>query len=283
MALSKRLTIVSVLTAGLVVLIFAGLIQAKAATEIELKLINHLAIPAPEQDVFVEKAGFPVSQVWRVEAADVTDLAFLNKPVFAAATPIPHDPFKLGANPLGPFPKGRALGFTLGQFLAATGSGSYRADGNQASLDLALLNMIPNGLYTVWCSRVTFPPNFAVVDTPCGKPDGSENIVRADADGRLNYHLDLPALPESSAETATVIALAYHSDGKTYGANPGDFGLTSHVQTFALMPVPEAQAATGEVAQVAEAGGLNTNTVLALIGAILLLIIAWLVWRRKTV
>jgi hypothetical protein len=32
------------------------------------------------------------------------------------------------------------------------------------------------------------------------------------------------------------LAIAYHSDGNTYGAEPGDFGLNSHVQMFLGLP-----------------------------------------------
>jgi hypothetical protein len=33
--------------------------------------------------------------------------------------------------------------------------------------------------------------------------------------------------------------MAYHSDGQTYGAYPGDFGKNSHVQLAAMIPVIE--------------------------------------------
>jgi len=32
------------------------------------------------------------------------------------------------------------------------------------------------------------------------------------------------------------LAIAWHSDGKTYASDAGPFGLTSHVQLFLLLP-----------------------------------------------
>lgn len=135
----------------------------------------------------------------------------------------------MGPTPLGPFPKGASLGFTLQQWLAATGSGAYTITGDKAELNLAFQKLVPNGVYSVWCSRLSFPPNVKIVDTPCGAADGSQNAFKADAQGNATYTVKTKALPDSTKETATVVALAYHSDGKTYGAKPGEFGLNSHV------------------------------------------------------
>ncbi len=174
--------------------------------------------------------------VYRVEGAQAKEPNILAKQVYASAKPIEHDPFKLGKNPLGPFDKGKALGFTLEQWLSATGDGTYSFDGNFAELELSFKNLVSSGVYTVWCSRLTFPPNAQIVDKPCGADDGSENSFTADAKGNDIFKLKLKTLELSTKETATVIAIAYHSDGKTYGASPGDFGLNSHVQLFYLLP-----------------------------------------------
>lgn len=205
---------------------------------LEVKFVNHLALDLPEQDVFVESPENK-NQVIRfgVETAGIS--SNLSAPLFAAAGSVPHDPFKLGPNPLGPFAKGRALGFTMGKWLSATGGGTYEVTAGTARLAFNFTGLVPNGVYTVWCSRITFPPNFAVVDRPCGAPDGSQNSFTADANGAASFNLTMEPLEASSAETASAIALAYHSDGKTYGAEPGDFGLTSHVQIVWLLPAPE--------------------------------------------
>ncbi|MBI3026743.1 PKD domain-containing protein [Candidatus Woesearchaeota archaeon] len=177
------------------------------------------------------------AQVVRVEGEQAKDVANLAKQVYGAAAPTQHDPFKVGQNPLGPFEKGKGLGFTLQQWLAASGIGIYSVDGQNAELELSLKNLVPNGIYTVWCSSSSFPPNFSVVDKPCGAEDGSENSLKADEKGNGQFSLKVKALEQSTKEKATIIALAYHSDGKTYGSSPGDFGTNTHVQIFFLLPI----------------------------------------------
>lgn len=214
-------------------------ITANASMTVNVQFVNHIQAGLPEQDVFVVLNDSALNNVFRVEANDTKNPVILKRMAFATASATPHDPFKLGQNPLGPHARGAALGFTLEQWLAATGSGTYTVDGESAEMKFAFQKLVPNGMYTVWCSRLTFPPNFDVVDTPCGEPDGSQNVFRADSQGNGAFNLKLKPLPDSTKETASVIALAYHSDGKTYGAVPGDFGLNSHVQIFFLLPQPK--------------------------------------------
>ncbi|MCX9074393.1 MAG: hypothetical protein OIN88_07000, partial [Candidatus Methanoperedens sp.] len=211
---------------------------ASGATMIDIQFVNHIQAGLPEQDVFIQRNDAAPNQVVRVEANDTRDPAILAKMVFATATTTPHDPFKLGSNPLGPYAKGASLGFTLQQWFAATGSGTYTVDGDNAEMKLSFQKLVPNGKYTVWCSRLTFPPDVKIVDSPCGAPDGSQNVLDADAQGNAAFDLKMKPLPDSSRETVSLIALAYHSDGKTHGASPGDFGLNSHVQIFFMIPPP---------------------------------------------
>lgn len=187
------------------------------------------------------------THVIRVEGAEAKDPATLAKEVYAAASPAQHDPFKVGQNPLGPFPKGKSLGFTLEKWLSAGGIGIYSVDGENAQLDLSFKNLVANGVYTVWCSRLTFPPEPKIADKPCGAEDGSQNSLKADDKGLASFSLKLKPMEASTKETASLIALAYHSDGKTYGASPGDFGLNSHVQLFFLLPEPTGNATKFEV------------------------------------
>lgn len=182
------------------------------------------------------------TEVVRVEGDQAKEPATLAKTVYAASAPTQHDPFKAGENPLGPFPKGKLLGLTLEQWLSASGIGIYSVDNENAELELSFKNLVPNGVYTLWCSRLTFPPEPQTIDMPCGAEDGSENSFAADAKGLGSFSLKLKPLETSSKETASVIALAYHSDGKTYGASPGNFGLNSHVQILFMMPEPTSNA-----------------------------------------
>jgi hypothetical protein len=144
-----------------------------------------------------------------------------------------------------PFPLGQPLGFTLGQWLAATGHGTYEAlDQHTALLDLQFEHLIPNGVYTVWCARVRFPPHFRLVDEPAGAPDGSENVFRADADGRASFRLKMHPLADSSDAVVSTISIAYHSDGKTHGRKAGVFGVNVHSQIGFIVPPPRSAGAT---------------------------------------
>ena len=43
----------------------------------------------------------------------------------------------------------------------------------------------------------------------------------------------------SDVWTTSMIAINYHSDGKTYKAYPGDFGTNAHIPLFVLLPERE--------------------------------------------
>ncbi len=234
-----KLTSLIALTLAILFALFLIVVNVFAATTVNLQFANHIKANLPEQDVFIQSLSNP-NQVVRVEGDQAKEATISAKTVYAASSAVEHDPFKLGDNPLGPFPKGKSLGFTLEEWLGAQGSGTYMVDGDSAQLDLTFQKLVPNGVYTVWCSRLTFPPNPSVVDRPCGLADGSENVLTADADGAGSFKLGMKPLEESTTETASLIALAYHSDGKTYGEKPGDFGLNSHVHIFAMIPIAEA-------------------------------------------
>ena len=142
----------------------------------------------------------------------------------------------LGDEPLGPFPMGDELGVALGAWLKAAGSGTYAMDGDSVQMDLSFDNLVPNGVYTVWCSVITLPPDFSITDSPCGAADGSNNAFTADEHGNAAFSVETAALPPTTDTSMSMIALAYHSDGNTYGEYPGDFGLNSHVHIFAVIP-----------------------------------------------
>ena len=198
---------------------------------------NLVEFGIPEQDVFVESAT-NASQVVRVEGSTANLGSTRAKMLFAAAAAVPHDPFKLGSNPLGPYSKGTSLGMTFGAWMAAQGSGTYvmTKDSNRAALNLSFSGLVPNGVYTLLCSRVTLPPNASITNAPCGAVDGSENSFTASATGRGSIKLTADPLLQSTTETLTVLAVAYHSDGKTYGGSSGDFGLNTHVQLGFVVP-----------------------------------------------
>jgi len=201
-------------------------------------LVNHIQADLPEQDVYVESDDDPTLVV-RVEGEEALSEENAEKMLYAAEEPIEHDPFKLGENPLGPFPKGEELGITLGEWLSASGSGIYTESDEGAELVLSMAGLVPDGVYTVWCSELKLPPEPAITDQPCGAPDGSENIFTAAEDGSATFQVMMDKLPPSTAEKLSVVALAYHSDGETYGEEPGDFGLVTHVHIFWMLPPTE--------------------------------------------
>jgi hypothetical protein len=157
--------------------------------------------------------------------------------LYAANTVVPHDPYRLGPKPLGPFPKGDELGLSLGEWLAARGSGTYAVSGQNTELQLSFEKLVPHGTYRLWCARVTRPPHYASVEKPCGASDGSQNKVQSDANGNASFHLSLKPLPETAAETATVLQLNYTRAIVTQDEELGGYGLNEHVQLYAALPI----------------------------------------------
>jgi hypothetical protein len=204
--------------------------------KVQLQFVTHLEAAMPEQDVFVEVAPGS-TEVYRITMADRT--AFENAPVYGSQEFILHDPFQVGYNPVGPYPKGALLGLTMGEWLAGTGTGTYSTTGSEAWIDLSLENLVPNGVYTIECASINVPPNFSYIDEPCGVGASTQNTVIADTEGKADVHLAVKALPDSTAETVQLIAATYHSDGLVYGGYPGDYGLNSHVHILAFIPMPE--------------------------------------------
>lgn len=202
----------------------------------ELEFIIHPQANLPEQDVFIILNDSTPDQVRRITPLQAGNNEILSKEIFTALTEIDHDPFQLGENPLGPFQKGNSLNMTLKKWLSATGKGTYSVNRNNAELNLEFKNLVPNATYTVWCSRITFPPNPEVIDNPCGANDGSENVFITDLNGKGDFNVNLDKLPETTERTATVIALAYHSDNTGHGSSPGEFGKKSHVHIFSIIP-----------------------------------------------
>lgn len=198
------------------------------STTAELGFINHIVAGMPEPDVLVATEDGDLIRI-----TGESPISAIGQPIYASTTGADHDMFMLGDDPLGPYEMGKPLGVTMGEWLSAGGSGSYTVDGDVATVEASLSNLVPNGVYTVWCSRVMVPPNFDIINKPCGAQDGSENVVTADNEGNLPFSIESFVMDLTSDEGISLIALAYHSDGQTWGFDPGTFGLNSHVQVFA--------------------------------------------------
>ena len=207
--------------------------EQRPLTVTEFDFINHAQAGMAEQDVFLADED---GRVLRPMAEQALDNTLASRPVFKTAAPAEHDPFGLSEAPMGPFDQGEPLGFTLGAWMAARGQGTYTTDGESGELELSFENLVPGGVYTIWCATIQMPPDFAVTDRPCGEADGSTNTFTADADGNGAITIPVSWLPETTDSATGVIAAAYHSDGKTYGPLPGEFGSVTHVQLMHMLP-----------------------------------------------
>ncbi|NKB48629.1 MAG: hypothetical protein GKS02_04595 [Alphaproteobacteria bacterium] len=204
----------------------------------DITFVNHVAAGMVEQDAFVEKV--PGSgKVYRVTATEAKK--YLDFPVYTTKDPHHHAPF--ATTQTGPFTKGTALGVTLGEWLAGTGTAAYSCKGGTATLNIDFEKLVPNGTYTVWNFMVGKPHMgcadcpFSTIDFPMGARDGTQSVLTAGTDGTATYtETFTPCLPLGNELLASAMALAYHSDGKTYGKDPGQFGNRTHVQIFALLP-----------------------------------------------
>jgi hypothetical protein len=199
-----------------------------------LVFFNHVQLGMAEQDVFVEIEN---GLVRRINASEAE--AYQDAPTFGTAIAVKHDPFGLEPELMDPFAKGVDLGFTMGEWLAGNGSGTYTVYGEKTELDLSFEKLVPNGVYTLWCVTITAPPSFRIVDIACGNPYGTENTVIADADGNAQVRLTTTTMPDAGEGFLPAVVLAYHSDGNVYDEFPGDFGLNSHVQILAFVPGPD--------------------------------------------
>ncbi len=211
-----------------------SLLTAQEMDEPNLFFVNHILAGMAEQDVFLATDDGMVQRI----PGDVP-LASIGQPLYTTAEAQEHDPFALSENPLGPFEMGSEMGITLGNWLKAGGTGTYTVDGDVAQIELVLNNLVPNGVYTAWCSVAILPPEVMITDLACGADDGSENTFTANEQGNATFSVSTDALPPTTETSLSMVALAYHSDGNTYGAHPGDFGANSHVHILAVIPPME--------------------------------------------
>jgi len=208
-------------------------VQAAGAHSIDLAFVTHLDMDLPEQDVYIERERGS-GEVYRVTKGDND----MNAPLYKTASETKHDPFNPDA--IGPHARGEALGMTLGQWLRHQGSGSYSCTEGVGQLETSFSGLVPNGTYTMWHAFMAMPPTTpfsGTLDLPLGARDGSTSRFEADADGKAAFvHSFKPCLEMSDVWTTSMLAINYHSDGKTYRADPGQFGLNAHIPLFLMLP-----------------------------------------------
>lgn len=236
--LQKTISRIVGLFALLAVLSSLSMVSAQDSLVIDLKWNTLFAMGLPEQFVFVMD---DVGDLYRVTPG--APISQLEAPIYTmseeAAADFVFDPFQLSDNPLGPFDAGEPLNMTMRDYLGARGSGTYTVTDDMATIDLSFDRLMPNGVYTLWCSTLNRPPEFSVEDRPCGAPDGSEANFVADEHGELDVEMTFPALDLPTETTVSVIAIAWHSDGETYGEHTGDFGRVTFVPLRALVIPPQ--------------------------------------------
>jgi len=213
-----------------------GATGGKSALSIDLAFMTHLDMELPEQDVYIERE--PGSgEIFRVTTGDNN----MNAPLYKTAVETRHDPFN--ADAVGPHARGEALGMTLGQWLRHQGTGRYTCEAGVGNLETKFSGLVPDGVYTMWHAFIALPPTnpfSGTLDLPLGDRDGSSSVFTADADGKAAFsHSFSPCLEMSDVWTTSMLAINYHSDGKTYGGSPGAFGLNAHIPLFLMLPKRE--------------------------------------------
>jgi hypothetical protein len=203
------------------------------APSLVLDLKYHIEDNLAEQDVFLEhKAG--TGEVFRVTKYDRD----MDAPIYATAQPVRHNPFDAGTE--GPYPMGRPLGLTLGQWFGADGKVTYTCEDGAGTMDVELTGLVPDGVYTLWHFFMAMPPTkpfTGTYDLPVGDRDGTQSVFRADDKGEAHFRrVFQPCLQLSGEHLAAGVAVAWHSDGRTWGVEPGPFGTASHVQLYAFLP-----------------------------------------------
>ena len=205
------------------------------AEEFDLTFVTHIEAGLPELDVYLP-APNDETRVLQVRPDTVNGRK--SQMLYAAAQAVPHNPFDEGAG--GPFPRGKPLGLTLDNWLAADGTATVSCAGGTGRLQAGFTGLVPDATYSLWYAMVPMPPTVpftGALDLPLGARDGSDAALYSDGDGRAAVDVSFaPCLALSNEQILSMVALAWHSDGRTYGSSPGDFGLNSHVQIFAPLP-----------------------------------------------
>ena len=203
---------------------------------LNLAFITHLDASLPEQDVFIERE--PGSgEVYRVTISDND----MNAPLYKTAIPVPHNPYD--ARAVGPYPKGPAFGMTLGEWLQHRGAGTYTCRNGEGQIDTRFTGLVEHGIYSMWHVFTAIPatvPFSGFIDVPLGAKDGSTSVFVADANGEATFRRTFkPCLQMSDLWITSLLALNFHSDGKTHAGRPGLFGYNAHVPLFLTLPARE--------------------------------------------
>ena len=96
---------------------------------------------------------------------------------------------------------------------------------------MSFSGLVPHGIYTMW--HATAP---GLVDLPFASGDSMTANFSADAAGNASFSRSFsPCLDLSDGYASSLLGINYHSDNKTYGSVPGDFGYNAHVALVAKL------------------------------------------------
>ena len=213
-----------------------------ASKSINLVFVDHLKAGLIEQDVFVEKVP-GTGMVYRVQPLELEK--YMDAQLYSTTEAVEHDPFN--ARHAGPYKKGKPLGMTLKEWLTGSGTATYTCEDGWGQFEATFENLVPNATYTIWhffMGKGSTDPFNGTLDLPLGDRDGTQSVFTTDekGNGKISIRFE-QCLQLGDVQLASAIAVAYHSDGNTYGALAGDFGTVTHVQLFAMLPdandVPE--------------------------------------------
>jgi len=99
-------------------------------------------------------------------------------------------------------------------WLAAEGTATATAEGDEHVVTLEATNLVADGLYTVWWV------NPGVIRMSMGPGGGvPDNEFRADADGSAQATFRVPGDNDHQQ-----MVIAYHADDQTHGDEPGEMG-----------------------------------------------------------
>ena len=199
---------------------------------IALAFTTHIDADLPAMDVFIEREQ-GTDLVYRPTVRDSSHAM-----LFRSAMPVARGSFEL--QKIGPHPKGIAFRLTLGDWLGHRGSGTYRCHDGEGTVTAEFSGLVPNGVYTMWHTFTAVQatrPFSGYLDLPLGARDGSTSVFVANMRGEASFKRTFtPCLQLSDAWLTSMLAVNFHSDGRTHAGLPGDFGYNVHTPLFFVLP-----------------------------------------------
>ena len=216
-------------------LVFLMTFQARAQGQViavEVDFATHSGQGLFEPDVFVEKVEGS-GELFKVAPSEVHQ--YKEAMLYATVEEVEYAPHLPG----GPYVKGEALGVTLGEWLAATGTVTYTCEEGKSTVNASFENLVPNGIYTFWNfvepDPITDP--YTGLVWPLGARDGTQSVFKVNAQGDAEYEAVIEScLQLSGLQTNSGLAIAFHSDRKTYGFQPGAFGVVTFTHLAGIFP-----------------------------------------------